>query len=297
MIEFFETWLTWENVKLLSNSAFSTALIGSLAGAFAGAIAAQRIAERSKLREELLKEIRNTNVGIMLALTIANSALSLKKQHIKKIKSDYDLERTKILDLLAHRNEPQSKTETIYSFTGDLRSLPELSTPIKTLEEIVFSRLSTIGRPLSLSAAIVNATQDLNTSILKRNELTKTFKENNFPIGASLLTMYFGLPYDSGHVNQEFGDTVEAISFYTDDVIFFSVLLCNDLREHGLSIAARYKKTLKTSPPPVNQATFDEPRQNGLIPSDESYPTWFTAFQKAPKKKRRWCKFNGSAAS
>jgi len=46
------------------------------------------------------------------------------------------------------------------------------------------------------------------------------FKEQNLPQGANMESMYFGLQYGDGHTNQEFGDTIEAISLYTDDTIF-----------------------------------------------------------------------------
>jgi gas vesicle protein len=291
LLETLAEWITWENVKALSNSSFTTSLIGALAGAFAGAIAAQRIAERSKLREELSKEIRNTNAGITLALTVANTMLSLKKQHTHGIKSTYDLEKKKCLDFLENNVKTNSTINETYTFTGDLRTLPELSPPIITLEEIVFSRLSATGRPLSLAASIVSAVQSLNNSILQRNELTKLFKEQSFPQGASLHAMYFGLPYGDGHRNQEFGDTIEAISLYTDDVIFFCILLCEDLRKHGLRTSLTYKQKINKESPKVIEAKFETHEQNELIPKNENYPTWFSAFQPSKEKKLPWWKF------
>lgn len=290
MLEFLSAWLSWDELKALSNSSFTTSLIGSLAGAFAGAIAAQRIAERSKLREELSKEIRNTNAGITLALTVANAVLSLKKQHIREIKSTYDTEKSNLLNFLNNKEKTPTTIKSTYTFRGDFRTLPELSPPIGTLEEIVFSRLSATGRPLSLAASIVSAIQSLNNSILQRNELAKLFKDQNFPQGANLHSMYFGLPYGDGHTNQEFGDTVEAMSLYSDDAIFFCILLCADLREHGLQTASTYKVKLKKNPPKVIEAKFETHEQNDLIPKSECYPTWFTAFQRPEEKKRHWYK-------
>ena len=56
-------WLSWNNAIALSNTTFTTSLVGALAGAYAGAYAAQRIAERSKERKQLLTQIRNCNAA------------------------------------------------------------------------------------------------------------------------------------------------------------------------------------------------------------------------------------------
>ena len=40
--------MSWENLVAISNSAFTTSLVGALAGAYAGAYAAHKISERSK---------------------------------------------------------------------------------------------------------------------------------------------------------------------------------------------------------------------------------------------------------
>jgi len=78
----------WLDVKDFFNSVFFTAIAGSLAGAFAGALAARRMADKTRNREELLKEIRATNAAIMLAFGICNYHLSIKKQHIKSLKTE-----------------------------------------------------------------------------------------------------------------------------------------------------------------------------------------------------------------
>jgi hypothetical protein len=95
-----EPWFSWENLKSLGNSAFTTSLLGALAGAWFGARSAQRVAERGKLREELTKEIRNVNAANALSFGIVNSMLALKKQHVAALKSDYDTERQRHADYL-----------------------------------------------------------------------------------------------------------------------------------------------------------------------------------------------------
>lgn len=274
---------TWETIKSFSNSSFTTSLVGALAGAFAGAMAAQRIAERSKLRDELTKEIRNVNAGMTIALSIASSAIGLKKQYLQTIKEKYATDKKTIEQIIKTRKSHPESSET-YAFSGDLRTLSTSKPPIDALKEIVFTRLSINNRSLSLTSAIAESLEHLNYSIATRNELIKSFKSGNFSFGADIISMYFGLPFGDGHVNQEFGDCIEGMASHNDEIIFFSVLLCKDLHQHGLYTATRFEKKLKSTAPSINEVSFDEARREGLIPENEEYPTWFSSFQEKPKK-------------
>jgi hypothetical protein len=69
----------WPYASGFLNSNAFTAIAGSCAGAFAGAWAAQRIAARGKEKDEFLAEIRNTSAATIVALSICNSFLSIKK--------------------------------------------------------------------------------------------------------------------------------------------------------------------------------------------------------------------------
>ncbi|CAI8810402.1 hypothetical protein EMIT093MI4_10633 [Pseudomonas sp. IT-93MI4] len=160
----------------------------------------------------------------------------------------------------------------------------------------MFTRLSINNRSLSLTSAIAESLEQLNYSIATRNELIKSFKSGNFSFGADIISMYFGLPFGDGHVNQEFGDCIEGMASHNDEIIFFSVLLCKDLHQHGLYTATRFEKKLKSTAPNINEVSFDEARREGLIPENEEYPTWFSSFQEKPKKNenfwRRLCNKN-----
>lgn len=289
LIDFLSFGQVWDGITSFSNSSFTTSLVGALAGAFAGAWAAQRIAERSKLREELTKEIRNINAGMTVALAVASSSVGLKKQYLKSIRENYSNDRKKLINAIEKKRERPSENGEAFKFTGDLRTLSELSPPVEFLKEIIFSRLSVTERPLSLASAISESLDNLNYSICARNSLIETFKNGDFPLGADINSMYFGLPYGGGHVNQAFGDCIEGMAMHNDDVIFFTVLLCSDLHSYGVRVATRFEKELKSTPPTVNEIVFDGPRNEGLIPDDEDYPTWFSGFQQRQEtSKKSW---------
>lgn len=75
------------------------------------------------------------------------------------------------------------------------------------------------------------------------------FEAGEFPPGADLPAMYLSLPYNGGHVNQQYADIVGATAWYTDDAIFFSYLLHKDIQEYGNGVAATFRTSLKQTPP------------------------------------------------
>ena len=80
------------------NSTFFLTLTGTFIAAFAGAYGAQYIIEKIKKKENLIKEIRNTNAALTTAFSICNTSLSLKKQHVKSLKENFDKQRKDFLE-------------------------------------------------------------------------------------------------------------------------------------------------------------------------------------------------------
>lgn len=273
-LEYISALISWEQVKNFANSSFFVAM----AGAFAGAYFAQRIAERGKLREELIREIRETNAAIMLAHTICNYVIGLKRQHVKPLKEKFD----KAQGLEAeHRRRVQAAEipgDTNFYFDVYLATLPQSRLPIDALQKLIFERISVNGRPLSLVATLAETTSSLNGSIDRRNELIEQFKVIEGTGSAQVAQRYFGLPYGDGHVNREYPDTVSAISSTVDDAIFFSHLLCVDLHKHGLTLAASLRKKFRGPVPHVNESDFGVARCAGLMPSEKDYSEWLHGF-------------------
>ena len=129
-------------------------------------------------------------------------------------------------------------------------------------------------------AAVIESVSLLNGALARRNTLIEKFKSGTFEQGASLVPLYFGLPYAGGHVNQEYPDTIEAISSYADDVIFYSHLLAKDLHAHGELQGRGQPKRLARKLPKITQIDFQKAREDGLMPSDERYADWLKSFVK-----------------
>jgi len=276
----------WENIKGFANSSFTT----SLAGAFAGAIAAQRIAEKGKFREELAKEFQHTNAVISLATATACLALALKKQHVKALKNSYDDDLT---NFEVHKDKVLRRevaANTPFEMTPNLLYLQEISPPTATIQDIVLSKLSTVGRTISAVTALTDAVRNLNGALSRRNDLLTSFKNKQFPNGADFHHMYLGLPYGETQKNEEYGGCIQAIFLYTNDIIFFSIKLCEDLQAHGETLKKRYKSRLRGSPPRISTVDFEKPRQDGLVPQDDEYVDWLSGFINAQETAPKWWK-------
>ena len=263
----------WLEIKEFFNSVFFTAIAGSLAGAFAGAYGAQRIAEKAKFREQLLKEIRGTNTAIMLAFGICNSLLSIKKQHVKTLKEDLDSQKTALLDHKQKRELGLISRDQEFHYKADLQTLSLPPLPVDILQTQIFEKLSLEGRPISLTTTLSQTIHSLSSALAMRNQQIEIYKENKGVTPEE----YFGLPLD-GQVNEIYPSLINAIYQQTEDGIFFSHLLCQDMIEHGNKIVELFNKNFKKGAPTISKTDFSKAEKLGFMPNADNYADWLTAF-------------------
>lgn len=266
-------------IATVLNSNFSTALLGSLAGAFAGAIAAQRIVENTRTRDELVKELRNTNAASMASFVTCNAVLALKKQHIHSLTEQFKSDRAAVQALHAQYQTGKEQGTKPFHFTSNFNSFSAPFVPVEPLKDLLFNKLSLTGRPLALGIAIEDAAGNLAQSLAARQALIDQFKKKVIPTEL-LPQYYFGLPLKDGSVHLEYPDSIDAISSYVDDLIFFSYLLCCDLNLHANDLYASIpKRQRKMAPKPVG-IDFSDALNSRRIPSTEQYIDWLKGFQK-----------------
>jgi hypothetical protein len=274
----------WDGLKGFGNSAFIT----SLAGAFAGAYGAQKIALRSKIRDEVVKEIKETNSAIMLALTITNLGVALRKQHIKRLITSYHEHLKRAEDHLEGIRNGSIERHTPLNLPMDFSTLQAISPPIKYLEEIILGKLSTAGRFVATVTALGDGVNNLNETLQKRNDLIGDYKANRLPAGAAIHHLYLGWKYEGNKVNNDYSNTISAIDHYLNDVVFFGMTLCEELQVHGQRIAAKNKKHLRGAPSDVMTVDFSEARESGLIPDAGQYKDWTSGFVEKAQPVKRW---------
>ena len=97
------------------------------------------------------------------------------------------------------------------------------------------------------------------------------------------MPLYFGLPQGHNHViNQTYPALIDAIYRQTDDGVFYSKLLCEDLYAHNVQLAARFKKRFgRAAPGTMDKPDFTTPASEGLIPNEADYADWLTLFRPA----------------
>ena len=269
--------ITWDTITGFLNSNFTAAL----AGALAGALAAQRIGDRAKQRESLLQEIRSTNASLMVAFTICNAGLALKRQFTRDIHETYQAKK-KEHDEFRRRLAAGQQLDQPFEFQADFRSLQMPLMPIDILRTQLYEKVSASGRPLALVGAIAGAIESLADVIKKRNDLIERFRTLPANERDRLLpALYFGVPFGPGHLSTEFPDTITALYNLTDDVIFFSELLCKDLMAHGNRVLDRYKKVAKLKEESVHSVDFSDARKQGLMPDAANYGDWLRGFPNA----------------
>lgn len=261
------------------NANFSIAFVGGLTGAFGGALGAQRIVERARQREDWLRELRNTNAATMVAFSACNAALATKKQHTEPMRKKFNDAKEALLKFQAERASGQRQGNAEYHVELDLKVFPAPVVPIETLKDLVFQRLSAVGRPLALVSVLEQSLAGTRDAVAKREALVQRFATGQIP---EQLTahFYFGLKLPNGHISQEHADLVEGVYSYVDDIAFFSALLCADLMEHGERLRATYVKRYGKDAPQVSKVDFAGPKCSGLMPPDSQYNDWLRAFVK-----------------
>ena len=105
---------------------------------------------------------------------------------------------------------------------------------------------------------------------------------------------YFGLKVGD-RTDNRYASSIDGIYGYTDDCIFFSKLLSEDLTRYGNKLKTRLPSRWFSTPPHIASADFSKAQK--FIPPDSSYPSWKTSFISPPEPRRVWHIFRKKKAS
>ena len=264
-----------EGARNFLNSAFISAFLSALAGAGLGVWGAQQLAERAARRRELLEALRQANALVVLAATISNQALSVKKQHILPLSTTYFAE----LEKAKNANENLLRagaTGGTFTFQAEMVHITPLTVPIEALKSLTYSASLMPGKALALVAMVEQSLTELSHAVSVRSELIDRFKQNEMT-GELFVQSYFGLKRRDGNTDAMYHDCMVAVTQYTDDVAFFSAELAEELQAH----AARVREMLLKVAKDVGKAStvdFSAPRESGLMPPRENYENWLSGF-------------------
>jgi len=277
--------------------ALIVAVVIPLSASFFGAWTAQRIAERNRFRDDIVKEIRNTNAAISLAMSVCNTAMALKRQQVTGAKRDFDLAKASYVEHVRLRTTGQIQGNTPYRFTLALMTLPPPKFAIDSMRSVVLDRISVVGRPLHLAVELAEFAARLVGAMDARNHHIEAIKKNGGINTDEAARRLFGLPFGDGQHDLTFEQTLAAAVTITDDMIFFAYLLCKDLQKHGHWLVEKYHKRVGGIYPHVTDIEFSERIADGTIPPAEQYADWTTKFVERKPEPTRWQRIRHPIAS
>jgi len=267
----------WPLLRDFFNSSFTTSLVGSLAGAFAGAWGAQHIAERAKHRTQLLAEIRNINVAQSLTYILTSTFISMKQQHIKRMKEKFDADKLAVITFRNKGNLGIDLPNTTLHLETDFQFLTSPPLPVDILTKEIFEKFSASSKIRITAITLIQTISKWELSLSNRNDLIDKFR-NEDAYKRNLIPLYFGLPLPGGDVDTTHSDTIENIYTQTDDGIFFSRLLAKELHNLGLKTAKLFEANYGKGAPIIEDASYDDAEKNNLLPNEARYRDWINAF-------------------
>ena len=260
-------------------SPFVLSLLGAAAGACVGAIVATRLVAARQRREELAAEIRSTNVATMVALSICHKVLSLKRMHVLPLATKFNADMAAWNEFQRQRRTGERQGNVPPPIAIDVRTVPSLTFPIVTLQRLLFDKISMFGRALALMTTLSETAGWLTNANAKRNELIDQIRR--LPNATGVAQLYFGAPSSTGVASQDYPEAIAAVSSHTDELIFFSATLANDLAAHALQLRAEWVREFgRKHVPDVTAVDFTAARQNGLMPDDAKFAEWLAGLDR-----------------
>ncbi len=283
----------WTLTTTVLNSDFVRSLLVAFTGALFGALTAKRIAERTKLKDDLLKEIRNLNAASVVAHSIANAHLALKKQHVKQMYETFVAKRDELNEKRAQLAAGVPSERVPFEIVFDLQSVAPLTQPILPLQTLIFDRVSATAKAIMLMGVLSQTYESLNDTLTTRNGLIETWRQRALPQD-QILPLYFGLPRVGG-IDQTYPTLVDAAYSYADDVICFSKMLGDELAGQASEAKKRFERHFPRAERPL-LTTVEFPEIGGLMPPREKFTDFGRMFrereseQKAPFWRRAFRK-------
>jgi hypothetical protein len=105
---------------------------------------------------DLLKEIRNTNAAIMVAFTIANTALGLKGQLVKPMQEKFKADLDSFNKYLDDRKVGLRQGNAPYALLADFKNFLPPAVPIDSLKKLVYEEISSAGKAFLHCPASIN---------------------------------------------------------------------------------------------------------------------------------------------
>jgi hypothetical protein len=241
----------------------ASAFIGAVVGGFS----TQLFAKWNRESEDLLKEVRSANAACTMAYSITDSFITMKRDITKPLLDNFMSEKERYE--VAGRNFIPGVSAPV-EIKFDLGTFKLTRTPSTHLQDIVYKSISAPTRAISAMAVLDRTIAGLNDFHEQRNALCEEFR-----LKRPHAHNYFGIQ-KGDFTDARYSTAVTSIASYTDDAIFLSKLLGDDLRKYANRLKANLPERLKSKAPIITSADFSKAAD--IIPDPENYPHWQTMF-------------------
>jgi hypothetical protein len=261
--------------------------LGTLASAAFGAFAGAWINNRIQTKRAVIEELNAVRAALVLCFSISNRFVSLKRQHVRLMRNRYVQARQEHDEFRERARNHRGPPPLVFDFQADLQTLTPVIAPIQVLERYVFEKISIRGRALAAAVDLIGAIDGLEKAITYRNDLIAEVQKQS-PVPPNLLAdRYFGLRNANGVTDERFKMNIEAIYNQTDDCIFFSRILGDDLLTYGNRLRRKNAWKYRLGLPKLKGADWSQAQGQGLMPRDEAYASWLGGFKTEPTRWQR----------
>jgi hypothetical protein len=259
-------------VDVFADKTFLGLAFSSLFGALFGALAASRLGRLTARTERIAREITACNVGFGLCFSIANALLSQKSQSIKPLTEDYERQRQVFGAIVLGRWLGYQYPQVSMRF--DLMEVMPIWTAIASLTKVVSESVNSASGPSIILAALTQAIENQRHARDARSELIAEFRQIPAAQQSLKQALYFGVQLPNNASDERYPNSMQMLKLYTNDVIYFSLLLGELLEHHAVTLTLQ----LGGRPPRVTHPDFSR-TPTGLIPDRQSFVSFERDFK------------------
>jgi hypothetical protein len=264
-----DLWLVFAEVRQSVPPPVKTAL-----AAAAGAIFGAWLTSRSRTKKEIVDDLKAVRTAFAVAVTICNKAMALKRQHVAQMKMRYDE------SIAAHKAEAKAPSGRPHQVSLDLAIISRTKFPDDILAKLIFEKSSIGERGVIIALELSTAIENLNYACDFRTGLIDELRKEPELTDEQLAQRYLGIEQARGQTDVRFFHSMEMLSLYTDDCIFFSKMLADELLVYGRKLRNRNRWKYRLPVGKMKGADWSMADRENLIPSPERYRDWTRIFKK-----------------
>lgn len=260
-------------VKDVSNpDGYTTRLVSPLFaacfGAFFGVFFAAKFTHRSEEKKYKLEELRSLLKTASLSAQVCNSAISLKRQHVKSLVDTFLSNRNQVLRELGI---PTSKKNTIL-LNLDMQTISIFQAATCDLFKQVNKEILLPEVQAQVSAAFASS-ENIERLISNRNAWISEFRSKDLT-EHEVMILYFGIPDGKGTLDTTYFDLVTNLGDCTNDLIFHSYMINYRVSKVLLQKMENYRVTYKNAPFSIPFFGLNAQEKAELLPDFKNYSEW-----------------------